>query len=501
MQNCHKKNPVSKLAICSLTLFFISVIPLLVLGKYNVMGVDDYCYGIQVHDTWLQTHSIWQSLKSALEHTRIFYLEWQGTYVSCFLMSMCPMNFIYELAFCVPIIMIGMFSLSTYLLGRQIFRRWFDGDRNATTYVMGMILFLFFQIMDAPYEGIYWYNGATHYVLMESFLFLLLTAVSGIIWTDSKRNMVVWCGLAAVDGIIVGGGNLVTGLQAEILLVLLVLYVFVKDRKKKIYVLIPFICFTTGFLFNILAPGNTARSDSLATGGYSAIVSIMLSFYNEFVYMIKWTTFMVVLVWIAALPAMWQIGKKSSKKFKYPVLVTLGFLCILAAMFTPTLYALGEAGIARVNNIIQMVYYLGIFAITTYWFGWFAHNKESIQENGKLGFLRRGLEQHGNTVMVLLFLLVVAVWVFTPDKNTYTGISALRSLMIGDARTFYTEEMERYDMYLDDALSDVVVETHSVCPYLFNIRDVSWDVNNWINQAMTHYYHKNSIYRLVEVDS
>ena len=35
-----------------------------------------------------------------------------------------------------------------------------------------------------------------------------------------------------------------------------------------------------------------------------------------------------------------------------------GAFCVLAAMFTPTLFALGMVGLARVDNIIQMVYYL-----------------------------------------------------------------------------------------------------------------------------------------------
>ena len=221
-----------KLAIISIFLLCVSVMPLLILGKFNVMSADDYSYGIGVHDTWAATGSLLQAIRSAVSHTKEFYYGWQGTYTSCFLMSMCPMHFGIKNVFVVPVIMIGMFSLSTYLLVRQIFVRWFGGDRTSYIYVGCILLFLYWQVLEAPSDGIYWYNGATHYVLMQAFLFLMITAVSGIIWTECERNRIVWCILASLDGVVIGGGNLVTCLQAQIILLLLMLYSFLKKRKK-----------------------------------------------------------------------------------------------------------------------------------------------------------------------------------------------------------------------------------------------------------------------------
>ncbi|MDE7276310.1 MAG: hypothetical protein K2N98_05585, partial [Lachnospiraceae bacterium] len=45
-------------------LFVLSVIPLLVLGKYNVMCIDDYNYGIRVHVTLRETGSLWQYVQT-----------------------------------------------------------------------------------------------------------------------------------------------------------------------------------------------------------------------------------------------------------------------------------------------------------------------------------------------------------------------------------------------------------------------------------------------------
>ncbi len=481
-------------------LFVISIVPLLLLGKYNVMCIDDYDYGRQVHDTWMATGSLWQSVQTAVAQTVEFFKEWQGTYVSCFLMALCPMNFYYEAAFLVPIIMIGMFCISTFLLGRQILIRWLGSDKHHAGLVMFLLLFLFYQVMEAPFEGIYWYNGATHYILMESLLFFMLTLVSGIIWTEKKGNAIAWCVLASLDGIIVGGGNLVTALQTEILLCFLLAFTYVKKREKTVYVLLPFLLFTAGFLCNILAPGNAMRSALDTDIGYSPVLSIILSFYYAVVFMIGWTNTLVILLWLALLPVMWQIGKNSEKSFRHPVWVSVGGFCILSAMFTPTLYAVGMVGLSRVDNIIQMVYYLCLFMITTYWFGWIAHGKTIFQEEesgeekpsaGKI--LGAFLESTQNVMTICCMLLVLAVWLLTANKNTYTSISALRSLANGDAAVYYTEAMERHELYTNESVADVVVTPFSAQPALFDFDDLTEDEENWLNLAVSGYYHKNSV--------
>lgn len=481
-------------------LFVISIVPLLLLGKYNVMCIDDYDYGRQVHDTWMTTGSLWQSVQTAASQTAVFFRDWQGTYVSCFLMALCPMNFYYETAFLVPIIMIGMFCVSTYLLGRQILIKWLGSDKHHAGLIMFLLLFLFYQVMEAPFEGIYWYNGSTHYILMQSLMFFMMTLVSGTIWTEKKSNEITWCVLASLDGVIVGGGNLITGLQAEILLVLLLIFVCVMKRKKMVYVLIPFLAFTAGFLCNILAPGNIMRSALDTDVGYSPVLSVILSFYYAVGFIIGWTNTLVILLWLALLPIMWRIGKNSEKSFRHPVWVSAGAFCILSAMFTPTLYAVGMVGLSRVDNIIQMVYYLSLFMITTYWFGWFSHagddlkkeeNEEEKPSAGKL--LGAFLESTQNMMTIICMLLVLAVWILTADKNTYTGISALRSLINGDAAVYYAEAMERYELYTDENVTDVAVAPFSARPALFDFEDLTEDAENWLNLAVSEYYHKNSV--------
>ena len=105
----------------------------------------------------------------------------------------------------------------------------------------------------------------------------------------------------------------------------------------------------------------------------------------------------------------------------------------------------------------------------------------------------RFLEKAGGRMTAVFLVLTLVVWVGTADKNTYTIVSALRSLVNGDAQTFYEEAMERHDSYVDETITDVIVKPYSARPALFDFEDLGEDAGNWLNLAVTQYYHKDSV--------
>lgn len=472
-------------------LLILSFVPLLWLGKYNVMCIDDYDYGRRVHDVWQATGSFTASVQEAWRQNMDFYQEWQGTYISCFLMGMCPMNFNYHAAWVVPILMVGMFASSSFVLERHILIKWLGYEKEGAALSVALLLFVFYQVMEAPFEGIYWYNGATHYVLMQSVWFFVLTLVSGSLWVEKKGRAYVCCAAAAVLAVIVGGGNLVTGLQAEIIMTFLVCYAFFQKKDRIACVIIPFLTGSAGFLVNVLAPGNGKRGSIDMDEGYSAVKAVALSFYNTAVFAVRWTPVLVILLWLALLPILWKFMKASRKDFSHPVLVTAGAYCVISAMFTPTLFAVGMTGLSRVDNIIQMTYYLSVLAVTAYWLGYFSHRKR--REDAAAEALGLFLERAGSRMSVVCLLLLLGVWALTADKNTYASISALRSVVNGEAQTFYQEAMERYELYMDESIAEVEVAPYSARPALFDFTDLSGDEGNWMNLAVARYYHKDSV--------
>ena len=152
-------------------------------------------------------------------------------------------------------------------------------------------------------------------------------------------------------------------------------------------------------------------------------------------------------------------------------------------MFNPNTYALGIVGLARVDNIIQMVYYLCLIMVTAYWLGYLNHR-------GAGEAFGLFLDKTKGRMTAVCFCLMLLIWVLTADKNTYTSISALRSLVNGEAQTFYAEAMERHDIYIDEDIVDVEVKPYSAKPALFSFDDLSTDRENWLNLAVMQYYHK-----------
>ena len=487
-----------KAAVCAGILFALSLLPLFLLGRYNVMCIDDYNYGRQIHDTWMATGSLLQSVQAAWRQNMDLYQGWQGTYISCFLMGMSPMNFRYDTAWIVPVLMIGMFAASVFVLGRHILCRWMGIERAGSAFVMFVLLFLFYQVMEAPFEGIYWYNGATHYIFMQSVWFFALAAVLAGLRTEKRAAGIRLCALSAVLMVLVGGGNLITGLQAEIVTAFLVVCAIVANRRKIAVAAVPFVAGSVSFLINIMAPGNANRGAADTDVGYPAVMSVLLSFYHALVFIIRWTPAFAILTWLALLPVLWKLAKKSDRDFGHPWLVTAGAVCLIAAMFTPTLYAVGMAGLSRVDNIIQMVYYLCLMLTTTYWLGCLSHRVGGDEEDGRTkgrvgAALGHFLEAAGMKMTAVCACLVLVVWVFTADKNTYASVSALRSLVNGEAQTFYAEAMERHALYEDETVPRVEVAPYSARPALFDFDDLSANENNWLNLAVAWYYHKEYV--------
>lgn len=493
-----KLNISKRTVLISALLLLASLLPLLLLGRYNVMCIDDYDYGRRVHDVWQATGSFGASVQEAWRQNMDFYRDWQGTYVSCFLMALCPMNFRYDIAWVVPVLMIGMLGISTFALGRHILVRWLACEKQGASLCMILLIFMFYQVIEAPFEGIYWYNGSTHYVLMQSLWFFLLALASESVWVEKKGKAALCCAAASLLAVIVGGGNLVTGLQAEVLLAFLVGYTYCKNRNKIAYVIIPFLMGTAGFLFNILAPGNAVRSSVDLDEGYGAVKAIVLSFYYTAVFAIRWTPVFVIIVWMALLPLLWRMAKASKRDFSHPVWVTAGAYCVLSAMFTPTLFAVGMTGLSRVDNIIQMTYYVAALLVTTYWLGYFSHRTGAAAAKDSVAAFGLFLERAGVRMSAVCLFLLLAVWMLTADKNTYASISALRSLAKGEGQIFYEEAMERYALYTDEDFTDVEVEPYSEKPALFAFDDLSEDAGNWLNLAVANYYHKNSV-KLISV--
>lgn len=344
--NKMKEQPDKWIFWILLIAFLGSMLPVWYLSRYIVPGCDDYTYGVRTHAAWLDTHSLWEVIKAAAATTVEYWHQWQGTYASIFLMTLSPGIGHEKWYFLTTFLMTGMLGVSICTLVWVVLKRYVCGALREDTLRVGkktagtsgmpvqrpagagfsigicviVLLFLSFQTMVAPADGLYWYNGALHYVFMESVLFFQMAALLSCRKARTKGVrgglLVLTCLLAFV----LGGANLISGLQSCILTGLLFGYslfflalsgeasasrqktaagglwqdVLERARrsgaaeKKQLWVAFPLLVNLIGFGFNVLAPGNTIRETTAE--GMGAIKAIVMSFYWAAVFLTEWMT-------------------------------------------------------------------------------------------------------------------------------------------------------------------------------------------------------------------
>lgn len=145
------------------------IAPLLYIGRYNHGLGDDLRFPFHVHCAWLNTHNLWEVLKTAFSTVARNYENWQGTYSSIFFFAISPMAFGEQYVHVVPYMMIGMTCVSTAVLVHAILKRWMGMDSYTCVSVTMAATIMQCAFMYTPASGLYYYNAAVHYVFMQGF--------------------------------------------------------------------------------------------------------------------------------------------------------------------------------------------------------------------------------------------------------------------------------------------------------------------------------------------
>ncbi|MCR5101136.1 MAG: DUF6056 family protein [Butyrivibrio sp.] len=96
----------------------------------------------------------------------------------------------------------------------------------------------------------------------------------------------------------------------------------------------------------------------------------------------------------------------------------------------------------------------------------------------------------GIIAMFWIFGSVLSVHV---DYNYYTGTSALVDILNGNAATYARENAKRLEILKDDSIKDVNLDEFTVQPQLLFFSDVTTDTSDWVNKAVAEYYNKDSV--------
>ncbi len=469
------------------------LIPLLVIGRYNVMAADDYSSGKGLHRIWEQTGNVLEVWKGAFRSIIWAWHNWMGYFTGCFLGGLNPVIYSEKLACVTPILMLGMLLLATYLFVKTVIRKFYPAEKQDICFLWGVMAFLLLETLPSPVEALYWYGGAGLYTFLHYAMLLLFVF---LIKSESLKRMpskILAAAGIAIYAFVIGGCQYATVLQC---LLWYIGYLFINRKKLSWQNILPFLSLLLGFGLSVTAPGNMIRrSNAYGNTAFSAIMKSLLMAPG---YVRKWFSPLLIVCLLAALPVIWKIIKREKNiTYQLPGLVSAGSFCLFAAAFTPSLYGVGNVAAGRIQNQMQSIFYIMIWINAFYWTGWIQRK----MENRKKGFwkdccaIKEILKKYLWTYRWLAFALVLLVFVGTSDKNTFSSMSALRSLVNGEARSYYEQAQERLALYQDDTISVVEVEPFTVRPKVLYFTDVveEGNVNYWINENIADYYGKEKI--------
>lgn len=505
-----------KMAILLTLIYAVSLIPLLVISQYNYPSADDYSIGSECHQIWMSTHSLLAVIGQGIVRAADDWLNWMGYFTSNYLMAIPPSTFGAGFYVLTAWIMLGMLTFSTIYLLHVIFVKVFRADKYVSLCVSMLMLFVTVQCMVGRVEAFYWYSGAANYMFVHGmslfFYGLLISAVY-----DKGKKRIFDLTAASVLGFLTGGGNQMTALNGAIVVLTAAGFLTYQKKWKKYKALaFPMGFYMLGFLLNVAAPGNWVRAEG--ADGMNPVKAVLVSFYYCLDYcMSKWSGWPVGVLILALIPLFWHMAGKTRFRFSYPAVVVLFGYCLVSAMMTPPLFAVGNMEAERLQALTFAMYILMLTLCTGYVTGWvkqrFCEQRKEKAATGNSMEKEAVKEETGTEEMAandrktacftknelfsllacLLFFVLASGVTVIPENHYFAGTSALTDLANGTAKAYGEALKERAEIYEMSQGQDVVVKPLPAQPELLYFSDISSDAEDWQNRGLCRFYGLSSV--------
>jgi hypothetical protein len=249
--------------------------------------------------------------------------------------------------------------------------------------------------------------------------------------------------------------------------------------------------YIAGFLVNVLAPGNQKRLAFAEAESVSPVRAVLVSLEEAAKYVASNTLFPYVIAGMLLLPIFVGIVRKKDYRYPWPAFVTFLSFGVFAAQFVPTIYTIGTIGEGRVQNLYRWTFFLFLYGNELYWTGWGTRrylqrvtDGEECGQDTRKSYLLPGWILGGIFLCYSLY-----VW----GGDTLTSVSALNSLRLGQAQTYYEEYQKRLEVLEDESIRDAYLEPYTYYPYLLFFVDITDDPDDWVNGSVDSYYGKDSV--------
>ena len=182
----------------------------------------------------------------------------------------------------------------------------------------------------------------------------------------------------------------------------------------------------------------------------------------------------------------WHITNNISFNFSYPLLWVVFGYCLVSAMITPPLFAVGNIEAGRLQAQIYLMYILTLTLCIGYVIGWIRKHFERWQKAAESSSYN---PESGIWLLgCLIFLTFGSAITIIPEPHYYTCSSALTDLLNGNARTYKSDLEKRIKAYHQKGDGIVQVDMLTVQPSLLYFVDITEDEQDWKNCGVARFY-------------
>ncbi len=473
--------------------YFLSLLPVLYIARYAFPSADDYTNGVRCYQAWNATHSLVAVLKEAFDRVIWEYTQWRGCFTSAFLSTLPPNIWGEHWYGLTTLIVIAALTVSVPYFLFRLLGKFFKADKYSCLSISMLILIMLVQCMrpQERTELLYWYSGAINYTFIFSLELFFLGMLITIAWGGEKRK-ILRIVPASILGFLVGGGNQMSALNALIIVATIIFFITISKKWKNYKALIiPMGFCVLGAILSFAAPGNHVRAQEPAMSPFKAV---FVSFYYCLdLGLSQWITWPIIFMILIMIPLFWNIAKKVDFKFPCPILALTYGYCVTSAMFTPSLYALGNIGAGRIQGLTYCVFILMLTLSIGYTTGWIqkkyaAYNPAAHTLSNKLS-----ADFCWWILSCMFFLGFASIITVIPEPHYFTMISAVTDIRNGQAAGYARELNTRITLYQNGSGEDVIINELEHQPKLLFFSDLKPDTMDWENLGVARYYELNSV--------
>lgn len=474
------------------TVFVISILPLLFLGFYNHPAMDDFNYSVLVKEA-LREHEglakIPAVLGAGVQRAIDNWNRWQGTYAFSFICALRPSVFSEKLTFLQTFILMGLLTGSVFYACHMILHRILGMKKQTAAVAASAILYLCVQYVPIGLEAFYWYCGSIGYTGLFSLMLILCARM--LVASHEKQLSTKGLILILALCVTTAGGMYPNALFGAVFVFLMFLDACVGkeyQRSFKLKYAGVFVWYLAAFFLNVLAPGNAKRQSNFEPR--TPLEAVYKSYTKSLDFLRESTNVVIVLLILALFVYMLYQMKEVKGSFRCPLMFTAVTYSLYVVLWVPGIYAVRFISGGRYYNVIFYGLIFFYAANAVYYAGWLRRKYEACGEElqklvRKAAPLLQGALVIGSVVFVIAKVDIVA------NLEEINGATALKEIVYGEAAQYHKEILAREALYNDSEIRYIVVDDTTVRPELLYYGTLTNNAADYRNDVMRQYYDKD----------